>query len=49
MSSLRRAIIAGLVTFAMPVLIIGGPLAARAAHVGGSDNVTHHVLDRSSR
>lgn len=46
MTDARRFIIAGLVTFAMPVIVIGGPLAVSAAHVGGSDQATTHFYGK---
>lgn len=42
MSDVRRFVIAGLATLAMPVFTIGAPMLANAANVGGSDTQTHH-------
>lgn len=42
MTDARRFIIAGLVTFAMPLVVIGAPMTLSAVHVGGSDQTTQH-------
>lgn len=49
MSDARRFLIAGLVTLAMPVLVIGAPALADAAHVGGADTQTHHIYPKGPR
>lgn len=42
MSILRRYIVAGIVTAAMPFLTIGAPMLVNAAHVGDGNTQTIH-------